>query len=185
MLRLISLAFALTIAGCATLSQLSVYTVSNAELEQVLDSQISTLQKKTSLAGIPLFLDVEDMTATIGPDGRDVVQLGAIATARVSAFGLNYPAKVSLSLEGTPYYDSEEKAIFVRSLSLLDSTIDAGGFKGNLAPVSGEFMQLINGYLSTNPVYRLDSTNKAVSLLSAVPLQLSVENGQLALRPKQ
>ena len=85
MLRLISLAFALTIAGCATLSQLSVYTVSNAELEQVLDSQISTLQKKTSLAGIPLFLDVEDMTATIGPDGRDVVQLGAIATARVSA----------------------------------------------------------------------------------------------------
>ena len=185
MLHLISLAFALTIAGCATLSQLSVYTVSNAELEQVLDSQISTLQKKTSLAGIPLFLDVEDMTATIGPDGRDVVQLGAIATARVSAFGLNYPAKVSLSLEGTPYYDSEEKAIFVRSLSLLDSTIDAGGFKGNLAPVSGEFMQLINGYLSTNPVYRLDSTNKAVSLLSAVPLQLSVENGQLALRPKQ
>ena len=185
MLRLISLAFALTIAGCATLSQLSVYTVSNAELEQVLDSQISTLQKKTSLAGIPLFLDVEDITATIGPDGRDVVQLGAIATARVSAFGLNYPAKVSLSLEGTPYYDSEEKAIFVRSLSLLDSTIDAGGFKGNLAPVSGEFMQLINGYLSTNPVYRLDSTNKAVSLLSAVPLQLSVENGQLALRPKQ
>jgi len=185
MLRLISLAFALTIAGCATLSQLSVYTVSNAELEQVLDSQISTLQKKTSLAGIPLFLDVEDMTATIGPDGRDVVQLGAIATARVSAFGLNYPAKVSLSLEGTPYYDSEEKAIFVRSLSLLDSTIDAGGFKGNLAPVSGEFMQLINGYLSTNPVYRLDSTNKAVSLLSAVPLQLSIENGQLALRPKQ
>ena len=114
-----------------------------------------------------------------------MVQLGAIATARVSAFGLNYPAKVSLSLEGTPYYDSEEKAIFVRSLSLLDSTIDAGGFKGNLAPVSGEFMQLINGYLSTNPVYRLDSTNKAVSLLSAVPLQLSVENGQLALRPKQ
>ena len=185
MLRLISLAFALTIAGCATLSQLSVYTVSNAELEQVLDSQISTLQKKTSLAGIPLFLDVEDMTATIGPDGRDVVQLGAIATARVSAFGLNYPAKVSLSLEGTPYYDSEEKAIFVRSLSLLDSTMAAGGFKGNLAPVSGEFMQLINGYLSTNPVYRLDSTNKAVSLLSAVPLQLSVENGQLALRPKQ
>ena len=182
---ILSAALATILAGCATLSQLSVYTVSNAELEQVLDSQISTLQKKTSLAGIPLFLDVEDMTATIGPEGRDVVQLGAIATARVSAFGLNYPAKVSLSLEGTPYYDSEEKAIFVRSLSLLDSTIDAGGFKGNLAPVSGEFMQLINGYLSTNPVYRLDSTNKAVSLLSAVPLQLSVENGQLALRPKQ
>ena len=70
---LLSVALATILAGCATLSQLSVYTVSNAELEQVLDSQISTLQKKTSLAGIPLFLDVEDMTATIGPDGRDAV----------------------------------------------------------------------------------------------------------------
>ncbi|MCZ8528781.1 DUF1439 domain-containing protein [Alteromonas sp. PRIM-21] len=182
---LLSIAFAITLAGCATLSQLAVYTVSNAELEQVLDSQVSKLQKQTSLAGIPLYLDVEDMTATIGPDGRDVVQLGAIATARVSAFGLNYPAKVSLSLEGTPYYDSEEKAIFVRSLSLLDSTIDAGGFKGNLAPASGEFMQLINGYLASNPVYRLDPANKAVNVLSTVPLQLTVEQGKLALRPKQ
>ena len=182
---LLSVAFATLLAGCATLSQLAVYTVSNAELEQVLDSQVSKLQKRTSLAGIPLYLDVQDMTATIGPDGRDVVQLGAIATARVSAFGLNYPAKVNLSLEGTPYYDSEEKAIFVRSLSLLDSTIDAGGFKGNLATVSGEFMQLINGYLANNPVYRLDPSNKAVSMLSTVPLQLTVEQGQLALRPKQ
>ena len=181
---LLSIAFATILAGCATLSQLAVYTVSNAELEQVLDSQVSKLQKQTSLAGIPLYLDVEDMTATIGPDGRDVVQLGTIATARISAFGLNYPAKVSLALEGTPYYDSEEKAIFVRSLSLLDSTIDAGGFKGNLAPVSGEFMQLINGYLASNPVYRLDATNKAVNLLSTVPMQLTVEEGKLRLSAK-
>ncbi len=181
---LLSIAFAAILAGCATLSQLAVYTVSNAELEQVLDSQVSKLQKQTSLAGIPLYLDVEDMTATIGPDGRDVVQLGAIATARISAFGFNYPAKVSLALEGTPYYDSEEKAIFVRSLSLLDSTIDAGGFKGNLAPVSGEFMQLINGYLASNPVYRLDATNKAVNLLSTVPMQLTVEEGKLRLSAK-
>ncbi len=181
---LLSIAFVAILAGCATLSQLAVYTVSNAELEQVLDSQVSKLQKQTSLAGIPLYLDVEDMTATIGPDGRDVVQLGTIATARISAFGLNYPAKVSLALEGTPYYDSEEKAIFVRSLSLLDSTIDAGGFKGNLAPVSGEFMQLINGYLASNPVYRLDATNKAVNLLSTVPMQLTVEEGKLRLSAK-
>ncbi|MEC7282286.1 MAG: DUF1439 domain-containing protein, partial [Pseudomonadota bacterium] len=167
---LLSIAFVAILAGCATLSQLAVYTVSNAELEQVLDSQVSKLQKQTSLAGIPLYLDVEDMTATIGPDGRDVVQLGTIATARISAFGLNYPAKVSLALEGTPYYDSEEKAIFVRSLSLLDSTIDAGGFKGNLAPVSGEFMQLINGYVASNPVYRLDPPTKAVSRRATGPL---------------
>ncbi|MEL7443062.1 MAG: DUF1439 domain-containing protein [Pseudomonadota bacterium] len=43
----------------------------------------------------------------------------------------------------------------------------------------------MNGYLANNPVYRLDPANKAVSMLSTVPLQLTVEQGQLALRPKQ
>ncbi|WP_137168573.1 DUF1439 domain-containing protein [Salinimonas lutimaris] len=174
----------LMISGCATLAQMSAYTVSDSELEQVLDGQLSKLQKKSSLAGIPLLLNVDDMTVTIGPDGKDVVRLGTKATASISAFGFSYPAKVSLELEGTPYYDSEQKAIFVRSLSLLDSSIDAGGYKGNLAPVSGEFMKLINGYLASNPVYELDTTNKAIKLLSTVPLQLSVEQGKLSLRPK-
>ena len=66
-------------------------------------------------------------------------------------------------MEGTPYYDSEKKAIFVHSLSLLDSTVDAAGYKGNLAPLSKEVMQLINGYLVSNPVYKLDTTNKLLA----------------------
>ncbi|MEQ3640257.1 MAG: hypothetical protein ABNH03_10900, partial [Alteromonas sp.] len=62
----------LILSGCATLSQLSAYTVSNAEVEQVLDSQLSKLQQKASLAGIPLFLEVNDISVSIGPDGRNV-----------------------------------------------------------------------------------------------------------------
>lgn len=180
-----SLAVIFLMTGCATLSQLSVYTISNAEIEQVLDSQLVNLQEQASIAGIPLLLEVDDIDVAIGPDGRDVVRLGTDATASIKAFGFSYPAKISLSLEGTPYYDSEKKAIFVRSLSLLDSSIDAGGYKGNLAPLSGEVMQLLNGYLASNPVYKLDVTNKAVSLLSTIPIDLTVEQGQLALRPKQ
>ena len=173
------------ISGCATLSQLSTYTVSNAELESVLDSQLGKLQKQSELAGIPLELTVDDMTVDIGPDGRDIVRLGALATASINVFGFKYPAKLSLEMEGAPYYDSEKKAIFVRSLSLLDSTIDAAGYKGNLAPVSKEVMMLINGYLASNPVYTLDTTNNTIRLLSSVPLDLSIQQGKLALKPKQ
>lgn len=182
---LTTLAAIVLLSGCATLSQLSVYTVSNSEIERVLDNQLSNLQEKASIAGIPLFLEVDDIGVSIGPDGKDVVRLSTDATASIKAFGFSYPAKVRLSLEGTPYYDSEEKAIFVRSLALLDSTIDAGGYKGNLAPLSGEVMQLLNGYLASNPVYRLDTTNKTVNLLSTIPIELTVEQGQLALRPKR
>ncbi|MBT1451298.1 DUF1439 domain-containing protein [Glaciecola sp. XM2] len=171
--------------ACSTLSQLSIYTVSESEIEQLLDNQLANLQTNASLAGIPLLLEVNEMTVEIGPDGRDVVQLGTDATAKIEAFGLSYPISVSLSLEGTPYYDSEQKAIYVRSLALLDSTVDAGGYRGNLAPLSGEFMQVLNAYLASNPVHTLDASNKAVSLLSTIPLELTVEQGQLALRPKR
>lgn len=174
----------LILSGCATLSQLSAYTVSNAEVEQVLDSQLSKLQQKASLAGIPLFLEVNDISVSIGPGGRNVVQLGTDATASIKAFGFSYPANIRLSIEGTPYYDAEKKAIFVRSLSLLDSTIDAGGYKGNLAPLSTEVMQLINGFLASNPVYTLDTTNKTINLLSTIPLTLNVEPGKISLRPR-
>jgi len=44
---------------------------------------------------------------------------------------------------------------------------------------------LINGYLVSNPVYKLDTTNKTVNLLSSIPITLSVEQGKLALRPQQ
>ncbi|WP_197464620.1 DUF1439 domain-containing protein [Marinomonas aquimarina] len=121
----------------------------------------------------------------IGPEGRDVVQLGTMATASINILGFTYPAKLNLELEGTPYYDSEKKAIFVHSLALLNSSIDAAGYQGNLAPVSKEVMMLINGYLASNPVYTLDTSNNAVRLLSSVPLNLTIEQGQLALQPRQ
>ena len=182
---LFTLCFTLLLTGCATLSQLSSYTVTNAELERILDSKLGELQTQSQLAGIPIELNVDDITVDIGPNGRDVVQLGTLATANVNVFGFKYPAKLNLSLEGTPYYDSEKKAIFVRSLSLLDSSIDAGGYKGNLAPVSKELMTLINGYLASNPVYTLDMTNSTARLLSNVPLDLSIQQGRFALQPRQ
>ena len=175
----------LILSGCATLSQLSTYSISNSELEQALDSQLAKLQTNANIGGIPLTLTVDDMSVDIGPEGRDVVQLGTEATANISVFGFQYPAKLNLELEGTPYYDSEKKAIFVRSLALLDSTIDAGGYKGNLAPLSNEVMMLINGYLASNPVYTLDTSNDVVRLLSSVPLNMTIEQGKLSLQPRQ
>lgn len=185
MKALVIACFTLILAGCATLSQLSVYTISNAELEQMLDSQLDKLQTESKLGAIPLKLAIDDVSVNIGPEGRDVVQLGTLATASINILGLTYPAKLNLKLEGTPYYDSEKKAIFVHSLALLDSSVNAAGYTGNLAPVSKEVMTLLNGYLASNPVYKLDMNNNAVRLLSSVPVNLTIEQGQLALKPKQ
>jgi hypothetical protein len=66
---------------------------------------------------------------------------------------------------------------------LLDSTIDAGGFKGNLAVLDDEAMKVINGFLAVNPVYKLNMNDPKVALLSKLPLDMKVEQGAIKLVP--
>lgn len=181
---LITACLILLIAGCSTLSQLSAYSVTQGELETLLDNELVSLERRVSILGIPLMLSVDDMSVLVGPEGRDVVQLGSVATTTVNVFGLEYDARINLRLEGQPYYDQDKKAIYLRSLTLLDSTVDAGGFRGNLAPLSHELMTVLNRYLKTNPVYQLDTSSAAVNLVTKVPMTLYVEQEKLVLRPQ-
>tara|TARA_R110002126_G_scaffold16500_15_gene65849 strand:- start:4010 stop:4573 length:564 start_codon:yes stop_codon:yes gene_type:complete len=181
--KILSFLGLLLLAGCAQLGSLSTYNVSEADLEQMLTSQLPKLTKQANVAGIPLKMAVEKMQVDIGPDNSDLVRINTDASAVLSLFGLSYPANLKLQIEGSPYYDATEKAIFIRSVKLLDSTIDAAGYRGNLAPVSNELLQLVNGYLASNPVYRLDQTNPTIRLLTAVPVNMAVQNGKLAFSP--
>ncbi|KKO45914.1 lipoprotein [Arsukibacterium ikkense] len=177
------LMFMLVLASCAQLGSLSTYNVSEADLEQMLSAQLPKLTRQADVAGIPLKMAVDKMQVAIGPDNSDLVRINTDATAVLSLFGLSYPANLKLQIEGAPYYDATEKAIFIRSVKLLDSSIEAAGYRGNLAPVSNELLQLVNGYLASNPVYRLDQSNPTIKLLTAVPLNMAVQQGRLAFSP--
>ena len=90
---------------------------------------------------------------------------------------------MQLQVEGVPYYDGNEKAIYLRSVKLLDSSIEASGYRGSLQPVTNELLQLINGYLASNPVYKLDMANPTVKLLTAVPVNMAVQQGRISFMP--
>lgn len=173
----------LLLAGCSQLQQMSAYNVSEADLEQLLRQQLPKLTRQANVAGIPLKMQVESMQVQIGPDNSDLVRVNTAATAALSLFGLSYPANMQLQVEGVPYYDATQQAVFLRSVKLLDSSIEASGYRGNLAPVSNELLQLVNGYLANNPVYKLDTTNPTVKLLTAVPLNMAVQNGRISFTP--
>lgn len=171
------------VAACSQLQQMSAYHVSEADLEQLLRQQVPKLTRQANVAGIPLNMQVESMQVDIGPDNSDVVRLNTNASAALSLFGLSYPATLQLQVEGVPYYDAAQQAVYLRSVKLLDSNIEASGYRGNLAPVSNELLQLVNGYLANNPVYKLDTTNPTVKLLTAVPLNMAVQNGRISFMP--
>ncbi|MEE2024397.1 DUF1439 domain-containing protein [Alkalimonas mucilaginosa] len=175
---------ALVLAGCAQVSNLASYSVTEQQLQQLMLRQLGQLQQQTRLAGMPVALAVEDMQVQIGPDNSDSVRLGTTASAVFSAFGLHYPASLALQIEASPYYDSNEQAVYLRNLRLLDSSIDAAGYRGNLAPLSTEVLQLVNMWLQDQPVYRLDESDPTQRLLMQMPLNMAVQQGRIRFSPR-
>ena len=171
------------LASCSQLQHMSAYSVSEADLEQLLRQQLPKLTRQANVAGIPLKMQVEQIQVDIGPNNSDVVRLNTTASAALSLFGLSYPASMQLQVQGVPYYDAAQQAIFLRSVKLINSSIEASGYRGNLAPVSNELLQLLNAYLANNPVYKLDTTNPTLKILTAVPLNMSVQDGRISFMP--
>lgn len=179
----VGLILMILLASCSQLGQMSVYSVSEAQLEQMLSKQVPELTRQANVAGIPLKMAVDSMAVQIGPENSDVIRINTAASATLSLFGLTYPANLQLQVEGAPFYDAEQKAVFIRSVKLLNSSVEASGYRGNLTPVSNELLQLVNQYLATNPVYRLDTSNPTVKLLTAMPINMAVQQGRIAFTP--
>ena len=182
--RLLVVLVCIIIAGCSTLASLASYSVSSADLQRELDKQVTSLQEQASIVGIPILLEVNDMQVNVGPDNRQTIQLIADATATLSVLGLTYPAKVKLDVEGMPYYDSSKKAVFIRSLVLNETTVDAMGYRGNLAPVSSKVMGLLNQFLMDQPVYEVKNVPSGYAWLTNMPLSMTVESGKIVFRPQ-
>ncbi|MEQ5808706.1 DUF1439 domain-containing protein [Alteromonas sp. NFXS44] len=182
--RLLVVLVCIIIAGCSTLASLASYSVTSADLQRELDKQVTSLQEQASVVGLPILLEVNDMQVNVGPDNRQTIQLIADATATLSVPGLTYPAKVKLDVEGMPYYDSSKKAVFIRSLVLNDTTVDAMGYRGNLAPVSSKVMGLLNQFLMDQPVYEVKNVPSGYAWLTNMPLSMTVESGKIVFRPQ-
>ena len=171
------------LVSCSQLGNMAVYSVSESQLEQMMSQRIPELTRQANVAGIPLKLAVDSMAVKIGPDNSDLVRINTAASATLSLFGLTYPANMQLQVEGSPYYDAEQKAVFVRSVKLLDSSIEAAGYRGNLTPVTNELLQIVNQFLATNPVYKLDTNDPTVKILTTLPINMTVQQRKIAFLP--
>ncbi|MBQ4832209.1 DUF1439 domain-containing protein [Pseudoalteromonas sp. MMG010] len=164
-------------------SGLSFYSFSNSDVESLLADELPKLSEKITLMGLPVQLDINDMSVEIGPDNSDIVILGADTSAQLSVFALNYPIRLQLKVQGSPYYDSQQKAVFLRNVNLLDSSIDAAGYKGNISALDDQVMDIINQFLQIHPVYKLNTDDPKIALLSKLPLDMKVTQGAIKLIP--
>ncbi|WP_192035959.1 DUF1439 domain-containing protein [Halomonas sp. YLGW01] len=172
----------LGLSGCSTLS----YSVSEETLQKELMAAVEGYDRAQLKAGSPLALTLTSTELAVGPDGRDVVRLAVAGRVAINAFAANMPADVALSLEGTPYYDNDEGAIYLRRLSLLDSRVEAPWLPMDIAPVTDLVVRLVAQTLESVPVYRLDPDSMGwgwKERLASRAVTLDIEPGRLVLKP--
>jgi hypothetical protein len=164
------------LGGCASLSP---YSISEATLERHLQDTVSEFDRQQLQSGSPLSLSLSNADVTLGPDGRDVVVIDLRGQVSLNALLAKLPVDIALKVEGAPVYDSEEKAIYIRRLQLLESSIDSSFFKGDLKPVTDTVMRAVAQMLETMPVYRLDEKDFTQRMFGMVPMGIRVAPGRL------
>ena len=132
-----------SLAGCNSLNSLALYQISEQTINQQTAAQLSRLTDEHRVMGMPVTLDVTQARFTIGPDGKEVVRLTVAAQASVTVFGLRYPVLLHSSLEAKPVYRGQNHSIYLQQLAIIDSSIEAAGYKGNLKPLDDNFKALV------------------------------------------
>jgi len=173
---LLLLVSVLLAGGCASFSP---YSISEAQIERHLQDAVADFDRQQLNSGSPLSLSLSDADITLGPDGRDVAVIDLRGQVALNALMTKLPVDIALKLEGAPVYDSEEKAVYIRRLNLLESSIDSPFFKGDLAPVTDSVMRVVAQMLETMPVYRLDESDTTQRMFGMVPMDIRVAPGRL------
>lgn len=172
------------LVSCSTVPGISVYSLTDEALEAVLLKQIPNLSQRLSFFGMPLNFAVENLSIDIGSEQRQSIMLEVDAIAELSAFLIKYPVDMRLVLEGQPEFDNQQDAIFLRNLNLLDASVNAGAYRGNINGLNREVLDFINSYLNQHPIYRLDKNDPRQALLASIPIDLKIQQGRLSLVPQ-
>ncbi|WP_227368360.1 DUF1439 domain-containing protein [Halomonas sp. M20] len=167
------------LTGCASMMSSSV---SEATLERHLTRAVANFDREQLRAGSPLSLTLDSSNVTVGPQGRDTVLLDVAGQATFSFLASHLPADIELSLEGTPYFDAQEGAIYIRRLQLLDSHVNAPWLPIDLAPFTQMAARLVAQRLESVPVYRFEEAGWGARTLSK-HMTLRTEPGRLVFEP--
>ncbi len=169
-------------AACAQFGQLVNYTIGEDELERLMLAEVNKQDYRINVPGLSADLDINTLALDLDRNGDGKAHVQADTTVNASLFGRQYPVRVNLAVAGIPSYDATEHAIFVRNLTLEDSTVETGMGQLNVGGISDDIYQLLHDWLNENPVYRFDQSDSRYQLLQQFGLQVVVEPGQLRIK---
>ena len=172
--RLTLLCAALILSGCAQLSQLVSYSLTQQELTQRLNQRLGSWSQDLG-QHIGLNTHIDDVQLTLQDNQARLKLAGA---ASLSGLLKMVPVSLKLDIQGRP--SLEGKAVYLRDLKILNARADVLGYGGKLGPNAASLRHWLTGYLDQHPIYRLPSD----SPWAQVPVNMAVQQGKLVFTPQ-
>lgn len=173
----------LMLASCAQLNQMDIFSLKQQELQSLLLNQLERQQSKGKMLGLPLTVTVNQLELKLAPDNKQQVELKLSIGAEVDALFKPLHTDLSLHLSALPYFDDEKNAIYLKNLTILDSSVGSGSSQLKLAPLSNEVKAILTQVLNRQPMYQLDCNKVTEKVLCGMPLALVLQPGELLLKP--
>ena len=164
--------------GCASFSP---YSLNESTLEKHISDRIESYSRNLSDQGLPVVLELSSADVIIGPEDRDVAVVEFAGSAVLQAPRI--PIDLTFSVEGTPVYEADERAIYIRNLKVLSTEVEAAGSAFDLSPITGTLSDVASGLLDEHPVYRLNEEDVGARLFGMMNLRIDVQPGRLTLVP--
>ncbi len=173
----------LLLASCTQLNHLDIFSLKQQELQSLLLDQLEQQQGKGKMLGLPLTLTVRQLELQLAPDNKQQIELKLALGAEVDALFKPLNTDLNLQLSALPYFDDEKNAIYLKNLTILDSSVGSGSSQLKLAPLSNEAKAILAQLLNRQPVYQLDCSKVTEKVLCGMPLTLVLQPGELLLKP--
>jgi len=173
----------LLLASCTQLNHLDIFSLKQQELQSLLLDQLEQQQGKGKMLGLPLTLTVRQLELQLAPDNKQQIELNLALGAEVDALLKPLNTDLNLHLSALPYFDDEKNAIYLKNLTILDSSVGSGSSQLKLAPLSNEAKAILAQLLNRQPVYQLDCNKVTEKVLCGMPLTLVLQPGELLLKP--
>lgn len=173
----------LLLASCTQLNHLDMFSLKQQELQRLLLNQLEQQQGKGKMLGLPLTLTVQKLELQLAPDNKQQIELKLALGAEVDALFKPLHTDLNLYLSALPYFDDEKNAIYLKNLTILDSSVGSGSSQLKLAPLSNEAKTILTQVLNRQPVYKLDCNKVTEKVLCGMPLTLVLQPGELLLKP--
>lgn len=164
----------LLLNGC-----ISHYSVSESELASYLSKEI-TFDKKQGNQLLGMEMHITDIKVTLGekPD-----TMGVSATTHVT---INNPlkplnAQLYAKFEAKPWYDVEKHSVYLHQLKLVELTSDNKKIEKLIKPLSPQLMDYLTQFLSTQPVYVLDTSDTKQAIIAKMTKRIEVKPGEISL----